>query len=335
MPHHRLCSQLTAVLIAAGSLACTGAAGAAGTPGPAGPQGLSGRDAPDARAAIQLPGSMFYPEGIAAASDGTFYVGSVGTGAIVRVPPHALGTEPFVPARNLFAIYGMAVDEAHGTLWACTWDDGLAPAQPSYLTAYSLATGELTGSFVMPGDNCACNDVAVDAAGNVYATDSFANTIVKLPVGGTALTTWASDPAFAPSQPSTFTLNGIALNPQGGLYVVKYDTGDLFSIPILADGSAGAPVKIPVTPALAFPDGLEVVDANTLVVVEHDTNQVVKVKLANGAGTKEVFSNTLVLPTNAVIQGDSAWVLESQLDYLFGAPGGPSLPFKVYRLALP
>lgn len=330
MKHRRPLSQLTAVLIAAGSLAC-GAAGAEETAS----QALSGRDARDARAAINLPGSSFYPEGIAAASDGTFYVGSVGTGAIVRVPPHALGTETFVPARQAFAVYGMVVDEARGTLWACTWDDNLVPAQPSYLTGYSLATGAVTGSFVMPSDVGACNDVTVDAAGNVYASDSFGNAIVKLPLGGTALTPWSTDPAYAPTQEGNFTLNGIALNPQGGLYVVKYDTGDLFSVPILADGSAGAPVKIPVTPALAFPDGLEVIDSNTLLVVEHETHQVVTVKLANGAGTKEVINDTLVLPTNAVIAGGSAWVIESQMDYLFGAPGSPSLPFRVYRLAIP
>ncbi|RKG65317.1 hypothetical protein D7V80_23725 [Corallococcus sp. CA054B] len=283
----------------------------------------------------QWPGEDFYPEGIAAAKDGTLYAGSLGTGAIARVRPGALGAEVFVPGRPAFGIYGLAVDEAHDTLWACTYDDLLPPAQPAHLAAYALSTGALKASHPMPGESGFCNDVTVDAAGNVYATDSFANIIVRLAVGGTALTTWASDEAFAPSEEGAFTLNGIAYDGAGRLYVVKSDTGTLFAIDIQPDGSAAAPVSIPVSPALETPDGLEWVDSRRLLVVENTAGQASIVTLGEDSGVKEVLANGFGEPTAAALTEDGAWVLESQMGYLFGVPGTPTLPFRAYRVAVP
>ncbi|RKH53352.1 SMP-30/gluconolactonase/LRE family protein [Corallococcus llansteffanensis] len=288
-----------------------------------------------ARAEVQLPGEDFYPEGIASSSDGTLYVGSVGTGAIARARPGELGAHVFVPGRPAFGIYGLAVDEAHGTLWACTYDDTLPPAQPSHLAAYGLATGELKASHPLPGSSGFCNDIALDAAGNVYATDTLANTVVRLAVGGNELTTWAEDEAFAPVVEGDFTLNGIAYDGAGTLYVVKSDTGTLFSIAIQADGSAGAPVTIPVEPALEAPDGLEWLDAQRLLVVENTPGRVSVVTHSGGSGTKEVIANGFGEPTTAALTDDGAWVLEAQLGFFFGAPGVPSLPFRVHRVVVP
>ncbi|MBF5042196.1 hypothetical protein FGE12_07290 [Aggregicoccus sp. 17bor-14] len=321
-------------------IACDGEAGAAGPTGPegpAGPQGAAGpagAPAPDGRIAIHLPGATFYPEGMAVSSDGTFYVGSVGTGAIARVPPHALGAVPFVEGKAAFGVYGMEVDAAHNTLWACTYDDNLAPAQPAYLTGYSLATGMQVASFKLPGDNGGCNDVALDPAGNVYATDSFANAIVRLPLGGSALQTWSTS-ALYEVEPGNFSLTGIAYDGAQGLYVVNYTTNKLIHVPIQADGSAGTAVDVPVTPALDGPDGLELVDTHTLLAVENPAGQASLVRLADGKGAKAVLANGYTEPTAAAVYQGSAWVLEGQLSYLFGAPGRPSLPFRAYRVALP
>ncbi|RKH12569.1 hypothetical protein D7V97_07990 [Corallococcus sp. CA053C] len=287
------------------------------------------------RMEVQLPGEDFFPEGIASSSDGTLYIGSVGTGAIARARPGELGAHVFVPGRAAFGVYGLAVDEAHGTLWACTYDDTLPPATPSHLAAYALATGELKTSHPLPDASGFCNDIALDAAGNVYATDSFANTVVRLAVGGNEVTTWAADAAFAPVVEGDLTLNGIAYDGAGTLYVVKSDTGTLFSIAIQADGSAGAPVTIPVVPALEAPDGVEWLDAQRLLVVENTPGRVSVVTHSGGSGTKEVLANGLVEPTTAALTDDGAWVLEAQLGYFFGTPGVPSLPFRVYRLAVP
>ncbi|MBN9686042.1 MULTISPECIES: SMP-30/gluconolactonase/LRE family protein [unclassified Corallococcus] len=292
-------------------------------------------DAPSIPTEVQWPGESFFPEGIAASKDGTLYAGSLGTGAIARVKPGSLGAEVFVPGRPAFGVYGLEVDEAHDTLWACTYDDLLLPAQASYLNGYALSTGALKASHAMPSEVSFCNDVTVDVAGNVYVTDSFGNAIFRLAVGGTALDTWSADAAYEPSEPGLITLNGIAYDGANRLYVVKSDTGALFSIDIQPDGSAGAPVTIPVTPALETPDGVEWVDSGRLFVVENTPGRASLVTLGEGAGAKEVLANGFVEPTAAALTKDGAWVLESQMGFFFGTPGTPALPFRAYRVAVP
>jgi sugar lactone lactonase YvrE len=291
------------------------------------------KPARDTRTEIALPGDSAYPEGIAAARDGTLYVGSIGTGAIFRVPPGATEAAVFVPPRAAFGVYGVALDERRGTLWACTYDDTLAPAQPAYLSAYDLASGELEASFVMPGESGFCNDLVVNDEGTVYATDSFANTIVRLLPGADALETWASSPAFD-AEPWSITLNGIAIAGPRELYVVKSDTGELFSVPIASDGSAGDPQVIPVDPPLSLPDGLEIADDVSLVVVEN-TGAVARIELTGNHGHRSTLADGLSEPTTAALHRGSAWVVEGQLSHLFGAPGGPELPFRVVRVKLP
>jgi hypothetical protein len=343
-------------LLALALIACTGPQGPEGLAGPAGapgddgdpggqgeqgeqgeqgdpgPEGAPGTPAPDTRTAIHLPGPSFFPEGIAVASDGTFYIGSIGTGAIVRAAPGALGAGPFVPAKSAFGVYGVAVDEAKGTLWACTYDDTLAPEQPAYLTGYDLATGAVKSSHEMPGESGFCNDLTLDDKGNVYATDALASAIVRLPSGGTALETWSADPAYV-NNPGDITLNGIEVDGDH-LFVVSYATGGLFSVPIKPDGSAGVPEAIIIDPPLEMPDGLEIIGENKLLFVSN-TGDVSIVEIDGATAESYVIANELAEPTTAAIYGDSAWVVEGQLSLLFGGAEKPSLPFLVHRVLLP
>ena len=311
-----------------------GGPGPEGPPGGQGPEGPPGGDPIDARAEVQLPGPAFYPEGIAAGSDGAMYVGSIGTGAIVRFAPGAIDSEPFLAPRAAFGVYGMAVDEVNDLLWACTYDDLLPPQQPSVLKAYDLATGAEAASFAMPGDSGFCNDLILDGDGNVYATDAIASTIVRLPVGGAALETWSADAAFL-GAPGDITVNGLVHDGQNGLYVVTYSSGELLHVPIQPDGSAGAAQVISVEPPIQFGDGLEMTADGALLVVENDVGLLSIVDVSGTTAAKTVIANGLAEPTTAAIHKDGAWVVEGQLSYLFGAPGEPELPFRVKRIALP
>jgi sugar lactone lactonase YvrE len=285
----------------------------------------------DPRPGLVLPGSRFFPEGIAAGSDGSFYVGSMGTGAIVRFAPGATQSQTLVPARDAFGVYGLAVDEDRDLLWACTYDDLLYPAQPAYLKAYSLDNGAEQASFVMPGDSGFCNDLILDDEGNVYATDALANTIVRLPSGGSALETWSADPAFA-DEPGNFTVNGIVFDPDSSkLYVVKYSTGQLFSIRVNADGSAGTVHEIQVNSPLQYPDGIEMLHDGVFLVVENNIGRVSVVALWGGSAHRFTIAQGLNEPTTAAIHNRSAWVVEGQGSLLYGEDE-PSLPFRVRRV---
>ncbi|WP_394843559.1 hypothetical protein LZC95_41735 [Pendulispora brunnea] len=288
----------------------------------------------DPRTGITLPGAKFHPEGVAVAPDGTFYIGSIRDGSIARARPNAAVAETFVPGRENFYVIGVAVDARHDTLWACVDDDNLLPKQVAYLHGYNLRTGALTGQYELPGIDGFCNDLIVDDRGNVYATDAAANTIVRLPRGGTKLETWSSDPLFQPG-PGPITVNGIVFDRRRRqLLVVKSDSGDLLSVPIWRDGSAGLAKVIPVDPPLDFPDGIEIVDDETLLVEEHRAGNVVLVKLDGGRGTKRVIASGLAQPTTAALYRGSAWVAISQLAAADGQ-GTPTLPFRVERIAIP
>jgi sugar lactone lactonase YvrE len=171
--------------------------------------------------------------------------------------------------------------------------------------------------------------VVVDRQGNVYATDAFANTVVRLRPGASELETWATSPLFS-APPYTITLNGLVFDrSERNLFVVKSDTGTLFSIPVSLDGSAGEPVAIPVDVPLELPDGIELLGRDTLLVVENG-GRVSSLELSHGHAVRTVLAEGLSTPTTAALADRSAWVVEAQ----FNAET-PVLPFRLVRVALP
>jgi hypothetical protein len=123
---------------------------------------------------ITLPNpENFYPEGIAAAADGTLYVGSLSLGLVVRVPANSTtpDAEPFVAAGVAErGVVGLAVDEPRNILWFC--DSGpTAPVQGAALVGVSLtsAGGATPGAEVVrhampnPGASAALDAGSSDA----------------------------------------------------------------------------------------------------------------------------------------------------------------------------
>lgn len=297
----------------------------------------AGEDAASADAggeeAILLPGDAVYPEGITSLADGTVFVGSVGQGTIFRVASGA--TEPDAETfadggdNGLLNTVGLLADEARGTLWACSSDLAGTGTSPPGVKAFDLATGEPAGSFDFPGGGF-CNDIAIDADGNVYATDSLAPRILTLPAGEDQLEIWLEDERFGGEG---FNLNGIEVDGDT-LYTVNLNTGELFQIPIGKEGEAGKAVAVPLERALESPDGLRLEASDTLIVVE-GVGRLTRIALGGKAPELTVVRDGLDAPTTATVIGDSAWVVEGQLVHLLDpTTGTPDLPFKVVRVPL-
>ncbi|HEU4407146.1 MAG TPA: hypothetical protein VFS43_17890 [Polyangiaceae bacterium] len=284
----------------------------------------------DKRDEVHLRGEDFFPEGVTASKNGTLYVGSYSTGAIDRVLPGSDRAQPFIPAPAGLSAVGLLADDATGSLWACMND--AAGAAPGFIKRYDLKTGRETGSFALPQGSTVVNDMALDAAGNLYATETVQHVIFRLRPGASALEVWAESDAFGGAD---FTLNGIAFDGASNLYTVKYLTHELYRVPIGPGGAAGEPVRIEVVPPIEFPDGIKAIDATTFAVAENDVGKVSIVKVSGDRAEKTVLANGLAEPTTLAIVGPNVWVAEGQLSFFFGAPGAPTLPFKLRRFFLP
>lgn len=190
---------------------------------------------------IIIPGDRFFPEGVTAASDGTFFVGSLYEGAVMRAPAGAAQMEPFIdPGTNgLVSVLGLWADEARNTLWACSADAGngrLTGSAAVGVKTFNLQTGAANSSFDFPGGGFA-NDLTLDDAGNLYVTDSWTPRILRLSAGGSALEEWINDPQLGMEQ---WSLNGIDYDHAGrAIYTVNQRAGQLFRIEVEPDGRSG------------------------------------------------------------------------------------------------
>jgi hypothetical protein len=319
-----------ATLVAAGAFAgCTRSdapAPEAAAPAPA----VAAATTPPAE--IVFPGERLITESITSTKDGTVFAGSVlGQTIFKAAPGSATASEWVKPGAGIFGVFA---DEASGTLWACSGSvggppqPGTPPPPPSALHAFDLSSGQAKGKWDVPTAGGFCNDIAVDAAGNAYISDTNNMEVAVLRKGGSALEVWAGKGAFGEKGG---ILDGIAV--LGDKVVVNVlRTGKLFVAPIGADGKAGAVKEVTLDRPLAGPDGQRSWGTSSLLVAEGTApGKLSRVDLsgpdlATGKVTtlKEGFPDG---PVGVTVVGDTAYVLEGQLSLMFGPPGAaPAAP---------
>jgi sugar lactone lactonase YvrE len=331
-----------------------GSTGDAGAPASA---GTGGRDVLDAGGrVINLTPERFFPEGVTVDRNGNFYIGSMELGVIHRATASDAEAAPFIEPddeNGLVSVIGLYADDATDTLWVCSSDAGngqLAGTAPAALKAFSLVDGAFIRSLEWPapsgealpedatnGVTGFCNDIASDAEGNLYATDSWYPRILRLPVDGDALEEWLVSEVFPQDQ---WHLNGIDIDQSNGvLYVVENHPGALYRIPIGTDGAAGEVTEVTTSRALLSPDGLKVLAPNLLVTAEggNEGGGVALIRMMGDAGeVEEVIKGFDQVATFALHQA-SAWVVENQGDHFWdaanaGADADP--PFRLVEVPL-
>lgn len=272
---------------------------------------------------ISFTAEQTYPESFAwDAKQNVFFVGSVRKGTIGKVSPQGVYT-PFIQDAQLVATTGLAVDTKRNLLWVAICDLG-ASTRSAATTAYKLAavaaydatTGERRayhdlGQLVQGGHMA--NDLALDAAGNVYVTDSFSPVVYRIDAKGQA-SVFAQSDAF---KGEGFNLNGIVAHPDGYLLVNKYNSGELFRIS-MANGADIQRVNLP--EAVKGADGMLLRDNTHLVIVQNAGNdQVVELVSTDGwksATLQPARKTAQSFPTAAVKVGQDVYVLNSRLDTL-------------------
>jgi sugar lactone lactonase YvrE len=288
---------------------------------------------------ITIPGDRYFPEGVTVSANGTFFVGSLYEGCIMRCQPGDALMQPFIaPGSNgLVSVLGLWVDEKCNILWACSSDYGngkLTGKGTVGVKSFDLQTGEALAGYDFPGGGFA-NDLTFDSQGNLYVTDSWSPRILRLPAGGTQLEVWINDAQLGVEQ---WSLNGIDFDRSSNvIYTVNQRAGQLFRIPILPDGKAGPAKQIKTSQEIRRPDGLKVIEPNLLATAEGGAGGMATMAVNGDSAEVRRFPANLDGVTTFAYYRGNAWVVEGQSDH-FWDPGnaGPNAdpPFRIVKVAL-
>jgi sugar lactone lactonase YvrE len=301
---------------------------------------------------ITITPPRFFPEGTTVDATGAFYIGSMEEGSIYKSTGNGVEATQFIAAgsNDLVSVLGLlATDDA---LWACSSDAGNSPRMgmaPVAIKKFTLADGMPAGSWAWPAYetphpeapatvNGFCNDIAIDPAGEfLFATDSWYPRILRLPADAAmddTIEEWLVDPTFGETQ---WHLNGIDVDPMGqNLYVVENHPGHLWRVAIAANGDAGMVTEIMTSRPLRGPDGLKVIDMNTLAVAEGSGMAIVEL-MGDTGHVRTINTGLDGIATFAMLQG-SAWLVENQADHFWGATGpqgaNANKPFRLVEVPL-
>lgn len=216
------------------------------------------------------PRPNLYPEGIAAAADGTLYFGSAGERLIFSVAPGSLEPGGFLIDNTVFGrgVVGLHVDEARGLVWAC--DSNRALGGPTAVLALSRADASVRARHAMPDDTF-CGDVVVDAQGNVLVTESLGGALYRSPAAeavttGQDLELVAEFNVLRPS--NGYSPKGIEVLGGGVIIVTNSEAGLLYRLD--ADGVEPVRATLGGQPyPFTRPDGLTRLAERELLVVEN------------------------------------------------------------------
>ena len=285
---------------------------------------------------LYLPNSIPYPNGITVTSDGSIYVGSVTTGAVVKIELQSLETELLVaPQTAIIASTSLRADETRGVLWACSPD--VFPAKdasrkPSTLVGLDLNDGTVIKTIKLPQDGF-CNDLAIDDRGGVLVTDSLNPQILYLPPDKSEFEVWVRDERFGVAE--GFGLAGIAIASDGTVYVGMFANGQLYRI-------RDRKVESLLARNLNNPDGMAIALDGSLIVCEGNyrsgNGRLLRINLANDSTSKiEVLAEGLDSPVNLSLNNKTAWVTEGRLRRLLSPELNLPQPdsFWVRRISLP
>jgi sugar lactone lactonase YvrE len=229
---------------------------------------------------IALPDN-FRPEGIAIGKRGTFYVGSIPTGAIYRGSLRTGEGSIFIPSASGRAAIGVELD--HGRLFVAGGGTGKGFVYDAE-TGALLLERQLAADPITPNSTFV-NDVVV-ARGGAYFTDSRRPFLYRLgPDGTVERIPLTGDIVYTPgvnnangidTTPNRKTLIIVQSNEPGKLFTVNRRTGVTRQIALNTDVTNG--------------DGILLDGGRTLYVVQNRDNKVAVIRLSRDLSSGTVVS---------------------------------------------
>lgn len=281
-----------------------------------------------------------YPESVSWSSkQKSFFVGSIRQGVIGKVAKGGQYSE-FVRDQKLVSTVGIVVDDKRNTIWVANSDPGAGErtqastqGRLAAVATYDSKRGKPKAYYdlgrLSEGAHFA-NDIALDADGNAYVTDSFAPIIYRITSSGKA-SIFAQNPLFKTAD--GFNLNGIAWHPDGYLLVGKHNTGEIYRVN-MRNTSKIEQVILP--EALVGADGFHLSDDQHLIVVQNNgADRTVELTSTNGwknAQISRVVKSELSMPTAATKAGKDVFVLNSRLDTLFSKDAPKASKYLLQKL---
>lgn len=181
---------------------------------------------------FELPAMTGIVEGVAyRANTGEYFFGDVRHRCVWIRRPDGSVQRFSPPDAALLGVFGLAVDETRGSLWAATTavaemeDYRPADRNRAALVEFALADGRIRRTAALPADGAGhvLGDLTVAADGTVYATDSLAPVIWRLPPEAAQPQRWLESDEFE-------SLQGLAIMPDGKTLVAADYGNGLFLI---------------------------------------------------------------------------------------------------------
>jgi sugar lactone lactonase YvrE len=272
-------------------------------------------------ATIELPNG-WRPEGIAVGKGSSFYVGSLGTGAVFEGDLRTGEGDVLVPPHDGRVAVGVDLDN-RGRIFVAG-----GPTGAGYV--YGPDGGDLA-SYAFASAPTFVNDVVVTRQA-AWFTDSQQPSLYRvdlgdpgvLPATATAVSL-TGDIVFTPG----FNVNGIDATSDGKtLIVVQSNTGKLFTV----DANTGVTDEIDLGGA-AVPNGDGILlRGRTLYVVQNQSNQIGVVELSadlsSGSVVSTITSPGFDIPTTIDRFGDTLYAVNAR----FTTPPTPDTPYTVVAI---
>ena len=262
---------------------------------------------------IRIMDTEVFPESITALNDGTVFAGSV-KGIVYRAEPGSAEAHPWVrhsPENGILTILGVLGDTASNTLWLCSAPNFFGPERAegvSSVIALDLDSGERTGHYPFP-DGGVCNDLSLAPDGTLLATDTPGGRILALDPGSSTLRVFGQAEQLR-------GIDGLAFSEDGTLYVNNVQSNEIFRVDINADNTMGALTSLQLSTELGGPDGMRLIDGNRFIQAEGTIGRLGIVTINGDTATLEVLRDDLKSSPGATVVGNTAYVIESNIQYL-------------------
>lgn len=264
---------------------------------------------------IRIADTRVFPESVTVDSRGRIYAGSF-KGTIYRSLPGSGVAEPWITptaGNGILAILGVFADDRTGTLWACSIPATITDPPKtgrSELMAFDLETGEQKGRYPLPDpDPAACNDIAIDAGGTVFATDTPNGRILTLAPGAEALEVLAADDALR-------GIDGLAFDGDGTLYINNVQKNLLQRVDRAADGSYAGLTTLTTSLPLSGPDGLRSLGGNRFLQAEGPIGRITEVTIEGDSARIQALKEGLDGSAGVTPAGAVAYATEGKIGYL-------------------